>query len=145
MISTIVLVFAICNSFEAIVYILSVQERVDLGIVQDYLRPTADLLMVLNSSVNVFIYVAFRKDFKEKCYELYVQCRSCCRKSRKQNALPAPANISMIPMMRAQLPKTSVEMTSAAASKELGVRESIHASALVSTVSISIPHIKYFL
>ena len=112
MISIIVLIFTVCNSFEAIVFVLSIQEKIFLDIVQKYLRPIADLLLVVNSSVNVIIYVAFKKDFKQKLIELFLQKK--CRKSGKQKELAAPVGISMIPMMRAQLPKTSVELTSAA-------------------------------
>ena len=110
------MIFAVCNSFEAIVFILSLQKKVNLNIVQNYLRPISDLLMVVNSSVNVIIYVVFKKDFKEKLYALYSQVNS--KNSSKQKPLPGPTNISMIPMMRAQLPKTSVELTSAASKEQ---------------------------
>ena len=126
MISIIVTIFAVCNSFEAIVFILSIQKKVNLDVVQNYLRPISDLLMVVNSSVNVIIYVVFKKDFKEKLYDLYSQVNS--KKSSKQKPLPGlPANISMIPMMRAQLPKTSVELTSAASKEQQG-NVSVHNS-----------------
>ena len=126
MISIIVTIFAVCNSFEAIVFILSIQKKVNLDVVQNYLRPISDLLMVVNSSVNVIIYVVFKKDFKEKLYDLYSQFNS--KKSNKQKPLPGlPANISMIPMMRAQLPKTSVELTSAASREQQG-NVSVHHS-----------------
>ena len=96
-----------------------------LDVVQSYLRPISDLLMVVNSSVNVVIYVTFKKDFKEKMYDLCSQVIS--KKSKKQKPLPGPANISMIPMMRAQLPKTSVELTSAASREQQG-NVSVHHS-----------------
>ena len=125
MISIIVTIFAVCNSFEAIVFILSIQKKVNLDVVQNYLRPISDLLMVVNSSVNVIIYVVFKKDFKEKLYALYSQVNS--KNSSKQKPLPGPTNISMIPMMRAQLPKTSVELTSAASREQQG-NVSVHHS-----------------
>lgn len=126
MISIIVTIFAVCNSFEAIVFILSIQKKVNLDVVQNYLRPISDLLMVVNSSVNVIIYVVFKKDFKEKLYDLYSKVNS--KKGSNQKPLPGlPANISMIPMMRAQLPKTSVELTSAASREQQG-NVSVHHS-----------------
>ena len=116
MISSIVSVFVVCNSFESIVFILSSQEILSLNIVQDYLRPFADFLMIINSSVNVIIFCIFKKEFRNKFFQMYVQCN--WKRKSKPKPLPAPVEISMIAMMRAQLPKTSVEMTSAEASKE---------------------------
>ena len=109
MISVIVMIFAVCNSFESIVFILSSQEILSLDFVQKYFRPLSDLLMVINSSINVVIYCAFRKEFREKFVELYFKWN--CNKTSKQKPLPLQAEIPMIPMIRAQLPKTSVEMT----------------------------------
>ena len=110
MISTIVMIFAVCNSFESIVFILSSQEILFLDVVQNYLRPLADFLMVINSSVNVIVYCAFKKEFREEIYELF-----CQKNSKKQSTpkpiLPAPAEISIIPMIRAQLSITSVVST----------------------------------
>ena len=109
MISVIVMIFAVCNSFESIVFILSSQEILSLDFVQEYFRPLSDLLMVINSSINVFIYCAFRKEFREKFVELYFKWN--CNKTSKQKPLPLRAEVPMIPMIRAQLPKTSVELT----------------------------------
>ena len=39
--------------------------------VQDYLRPFADLMMVINSGVNVTIYCGFNKDFRDKFCQMY--------------------------------------------------------------------------
>ena len=109
MISTIVMVFVVCNSFESIVFILTSQEMLPLDIVQDYLRPCADLLMVINSSVNIVIYCVFKRDFREKLLQLYFRCK--CRKVAKNKQLVPSKEMPMIPMIRAQLPKTSVEFT----------------------------------
>ena len=80
-----------------------------LDIVQDYLRPCADLLMVINSSVNIVIYCVFKRDFCEKVRQLYFRCK--CRKVAKNKPLTPSKEVPMIPMIRAQLPKTSVEFT----------------------------------
>ena len=80
-----------------------------LDTVQNYLRPIADFLMVFNSSINVVIYCIFKKEFREKFSQLYLQCS--WKKKNTPKPLPAPMEKSMIPMIRAQLPKTSVEMT----------------------------------
>ena len=76
MISTVVIVFILCNSFESIVFILSSQELISIDLVQDYLRPLADLLLVVNSGVNVAIYCGFNSDFREKFVQMYLTRRS---------------------------------------------------------------------
>ena len=73
MITVIVLVFVICNSFESLIFILSSQDLIQLDLVQAYLRPLADLLVVINSSVNVVIYCTFNLDFRNKFYEMYIK------------------------------------------------------------------------
>ena len=76
MISTVVIVFILCNSFESIVFILSSQELISIDVVQEYLRPIADLLLVINSGVNVAIYCGFNSDFREKFVQMYLTRRS---------------------------------------------------------------------
>ena len=76
MISTVVIVFILCNSFESIVFILSSQELISIGLVQEYLRPLADLLLIINSGVNVAIYCGFNSDFREKFVQMYLTRRS---------------------------------------------------------------------
>ena len=76
MISTVVIVFILCNSFESIVFILSSQELISIGVVQEYLRPLADLLLVINSGINVAIYCGFNSDFREKFVQMYLTRRS---------------------------------------------------------------------
>ena len=73
MIFTIVILFIFCNGFESIVWILASQEKISLDLFQDYLRPVADLLMIINSSVNICIYGYFNKKFKEKFTEMYLR------------------------------------------------------------------------
>ena len=103
------MIFAICNSLEGIVFILSSQEIIFLDDVQNYLRPLADLLMVFNSSINIGIYCIFKKEFREKFFEIYIQCN--CKNKKQPKRLPADGKTAAIPMIRAQLPKTSVELT----------------------------------
>ena len=76
MISTVVVVFCLCNSFESIVFILSSQGLLSIDIVQEYLRPFADLMMVINSGVNVTIFCGFNKDFRDKFCQMYFWKRS---------------------------------------------------------------------
>ena len=109
MISTIVMVFVACNSFESLVFILTSQKLLPLDIVQDYLRPLSDFLMVINSSVNVIIYCVFRRDFRDNFCQLY--CTRCKSKVEKKLIEAPPKEFPMIPLIRAHLPKTSVEAT----------------------------------
>ena len=76
MISTVVIVFILCNSFESIVFILSTQKLISIDVVQEYLRPLADLLLVINSGINVAIYCGFNSDFREKFVQMYLTRRS---------------------------------------------------------------------
>ena len=80
---TIVAVFVFCNAFESIVWILASQEMISLDLVQNYLRPLADLLMTINSSVNIVIYSYFNKEFKEKFWEMYLKnLQRFCKKEQ---------------------------------------------------------------
>ena len=79
MISIIVLVFVVCNSFESLLFILQSQNLLPANLVQDFLRPMADFLMVFNSGVNVIIYCAFNPVFRERFVEVYF---NCCRKMK---------------------------------------------------------------
>ena len=76
MIATVVIVFVLCNSFESIVFILSSQGWISIDVVQEYLRPLADLLLVINSGINVAIYCGFNSNFREKFVQMYLTRRS---------------------------------------------------------------------
>ena len=93
MITTIVLVFIICNSFESVIFILSSLNLIELDLVQNYLRPLADFLMVINSSVNVVIYCSFSSDFRNKFYNTYIEY--FLQKSRPKGTETIQENISM--------------------------------------------------
>ena len=69
----IVLVFAICNSFYGLYYILRSQELIT-KIQKSYLYPTACVFLVLNSSVNVIIYGIFNKKFRITFVSLFCFC-----------------------------------------------------------------------
>ena len=69
----IVAVFLVCNSFESVLFVLANQGYLpNLDIFWDYLRPTANFLMVLNSSVNSLIYGICNKTFRNKFYDLFL-------------------------------------------------------------------------
>ena len=72
---TIVLVFVICNSFYMIYYILRHQlnECTDL-----YIHSTARIFAIINSSVNVIIYIVFNSQFRETFVSILTQfsCKS---------------------------------------------------------------------
>ena len=67
----IVVIFMVCNSFESLLFILHSQELLYRNIVEDYLRPICDVLMVFNSSVNVFIYGTVSTQFRAAFYEMF--------------------------------------------------------------------------
>ena len=67
----IVVIFVVCNSFESLLFILHSQELLYRNIVEDYLRPICDVLMVFNSSVNVFIYGTVSTQFRAAFYEMF--------------------------------------------------------------------------
>ena len=73
MMMVIVLVFGICNSFYGAYYIFRDQKMI-CDIQKTYLYPTACVFLVLNSSVNVFIYGAFNKKFKSVFISLFLPC-----------------------------------------------------------------------
>ena len=85
---TIVGVFVFCNAFESIVWILASLGNLSLDVVQDYLRPLADLLMTINSSINICIYSYFNKQFKEKFWDMYLQW--FCKKEEKSVVIKIP-------------------------------------------------------
>ena len=69
----IVAIFTICNSFESILFILAHQGCLSsLDIFWDYLRPTANFLMVLNSSVNSLIFGICNTTFRNKFADIFL-------------------------------------------------------------------------
>ena len=74
MISLIVAIFIVCNSFESLMFIFDSIGLIPRNIVEDFLRPFADFLMIVNASVNVVIYNIFNKNFRKLFCKLYVPC-----------------------------------------------------------------------
>ena len=69
----IVAIFTVCNSFESILFILAHQGFLSsLDIFWDYLRPTANFLMVLNSSVNSLIFGICNTTFRNKFADIFL-------------------------------------------------------------------------
>ena len=69
----IVAIFTVCNSFESILFILAHQGLLSsLDIFWDYLRPTANFLMVLNSSVNALIFGICNTTFRNKFADIFL-------------------------------------------------------------------------
>ena len=103
MITVIILVFIICNSFESGIFIFSSLDLIQLDLVQHYLRPLADLLMVTNSSVNVVIYCSFNSEFHDKFYKMYI--RHFWQKVYSNRRVNEQENISM-PQIQSLVIKT---------------------------------------
>ena len=76
MISLIVAIFIVCNSFESLMFIFDSLGLIPRNIVEDFLRPFADFLMIVNSSVNVIIYNIFNGSFRKLFCKLYLPCLS---------------------------------------------------------------------
>lgn len=104
MTTIVVVVFVVCNSFESILFILHSQELLTGDVVQDYLRPLADLVMVFNSSVNVIIYCIFNRAFREKFIEMYF---FWCKKKGKESAVEIPMGAQSVPKSSTQATKSS--------------------------------------
>ena len=96
MICLIVVFFVVCNSFESFVFIFASQEWITLEFVQRYLRPIADLMIAINSGVNIGIYCYFNTDFRQKFTEMFVHCQyrennwQTILKGQKQTPLKRP-------------------------------------------------------
>ena len=76
MISLIVAIFIVCNSFESLMFIFDSLGLIPRNIVEDFLRPFADFLIIVNSSMNVVIYNIFNKSFRKSFCKLYLPCLS---------------------------------------------------------------------
>ena len=88
-----VVIFVGCNSFYMIYYImegLDLKNNVLLWRANDlYIHSTARVFAIINSSVNVFIYGAFNKKFKDTFLSLFCKCCSIAKgnqyKTEKNN------------------------------------------------------------
>ena len=98
MTTVIVVIFMVCNSFESLLFILHSQDLLYPNIVEDYLRPICDVLMIFNSSVNVIIYGTvssqFRAAFYEMCSCLRTEKKSTGSKKNSSNIIPSSTLLS---------------------------------------------------
>ena len=76
MISLIVAIFIVCNSVESLMFIFDSLGLIPRNIVEDFLRPFADFLIIVNSSMNVVIYNIFNESFRKLFCKLYLPCWS---------------------------------------------------------------------
>ena len=81
-----VVIFVCCNSFYMIYYImegLDLKDNVLLWRANDmYIHSTARVFAIINSSVNVFIYGAFNKKFKDTFLSLFCNCCSIAKSNQ---------------------------------------------------------------
>lgn len=84
-----VVIFVGCNSFYMIYYImegLELKNNVLLRRANDlYIHALARVFAIINSSVNVFIYGAFNKKFKDTFLSLFCKCRSIEKDNQNGN------------------------------------------------------------
>ena len=74
MMFVVVSVFTFANFFYFLCKILGLTNAIEKTTIDEYLRPFADLLMTLNSSVNVIIYGIFSKRFREIFFKV-IRCK----------------------------------------------------------------------
>ena len=94
----IVVIFMVCNSFESLLFILHSQDLLYRNIVEDYLRPICDVLMIFNSSVNVIIYGTVSSQFRAAFYEMFsflrTEKKSTGSKKNSSNIIPSSTLLS---------------------------------------------------
>jgi len=112
----IVVVFVVCNSFESLLFILHSQELLYRNIVEDYLRPICDVLMVFNSSVNVLVYGTVSSQFRTAFYEMF----SCLQIRKEKESTGSKKNSSnIIPSSAILSRKTTVSNVTAKSSEAI--------------------------
>ena len=94
----IVVIFMVCNSFESLLFILHSQDLLYRNIVEDYLRPICNVLMIFNSSVNVIIYGTVSSQFRAAFYEMFsflrTEKKSTGRKKNSSDIIPSSTLLS---------------------------------------------------
>ena len=94
----IVVIFMVCNSFESLLFILHSQDLLYRNIVEDYLRPICDVLMIFNSSVNVIIYGTVSSQFRAAFYEMFsflrTEKKSTGSKKNSSNIISSSTSLS---------------------------------------------------
>ena len=103
----IVVIFVVCNSFESLLFILRSQDLLYRNIVEDYLRPICDVLMIFNSSVNVIIYGTVSSQFRAAFYEMF----SCLRTEKKSAGRRKKNSSNIIPSSTLLSRKTTINVT----------------------------------
>ena len=103
----IVAVFLVCNSFESVLFVLANQGYLpDLDIFWDYLRPTANFLMVLNSSVNSLIYGICNSTFRKKFAGMFLSRFK--KKSEDQSGIALQSKMTTLSSTPSNSRKTSL-------------------------------------
>ena len=108
----IVVIFMVCNSFESLLFILHSQDLLYRNIVEDYLRPICDVLMIFNSSVNVIIYGTVSSQFRAAFYEMF----SCLRTEKKSTGSKTNSS-NIIPSSALLSRKTTISVTKKSSEK----------------------------
>ena len=112
MTTVIVVIFMVCNSFESLLFILHSQDLLYRNIVEDYLRPICDVLMIFNSSVNVIIYGTVSSQFRAAFYEMF----SCLRTEKKSTGSKKNSS-NIIPSSTSLSRKTTINVTKKSSEK----------------------------
>ena len=112
MTTVIVVIFMVCNSFESLLFILHSQDLLYRNIVEDYLRPICDVLMIFNSSVNVIIYGTVSSQFRAAFYEMF----SCLRTEKKSTGSKKNSS-NIIPSSTLLSRKTIINVTKKSSEK----------------------------
>ena len=101
MIFAIVLVFAVGNVFYLVIKILRVKTTISETTLEFYLKPIAELLITLKSSVTVIIYGIFSKKFR-KIFSDVIRCKL-------QDSTPNEyiVNIKLSPRLSPRVPRQS--------------------------------------
>ena len=109
----IVVIFVVCNSFESLLFILHSQNLLYRNIVEDYLRPICDVLMIFNSSVNVIIYGTVSSQFRAAFYEMF----SCLRTEKKSAGRRKKNSSNIIPSSTLLSRKNTINVTKKSSEK----------------------------
>ena len=112
MTTLIVVIFMVCNSFESLLFILHSHDLLNRNIVEDYLRPICDVLMIFNSSVNVIVYGTVSSQFRAAFYEMF----SCLRTEKKSTGSKTNSS-NIIPSSALLSRKTTINMTKKSSEK----------------------------
>ena len=108
----IVVIFMVCNSFESLLFILHSQDLLYRNVVEDYLRPICDVLMIFNSSVNVIIYGTVSSQFRAAFYKMF-----SCLRTEKKSAGSKKNSSNIIPSSTLLSRKTKINVSKESSEK----------------------------